>query len=130
MESPSETGLITVEQHIDSEYWTIQDLSKYLKVKIKTLYSMTSEIPHYQIRRLIRFKKADIDAWMEDNRIKAGDRINQSKKIKCKQSKGNIHIDKLITKAIDQSKNEVYNLHHGKSDRIKGLIKETNNESI
>ena len=43
---------------------------------------------------------------------------------------GDILIDKMIRKAIDQSKNEVYNLYHGKSDLIEGLIKEINNGSI
>ena len=43
---------------------------------------------------------------------------------------GDILIDKLIRKAIDQRKNEVYNLDHGKSDRIEGLIKEVKNVSI
>jgi 6-phosphofructokinase len=46
------------------------------------------------------------------------------------QAQGNILIDKLIRKAIDQSKNEVYNLYHGESDLIEGLIKEINNGSI
>jgi len=46
------------------------------------------------------------------------------------QMPGNIFIDKIIRKVIDQSKNEVYNLYQGKSDLIEGLIKEINNESI
>lgn len=46
------------------------------------------------------------------------------------QIQGNILVDKMIRKAIDQSKNEDYNLDHGKSDLIEGLIKEINNGSI
>ena len=118
-------------QIIDNGFWDIADLSSYLKVKIKTLYAMTANIPHYRVGKLIRFKKQEIDSWMENKRIKALDGINKSKNIKGKQSdKGNNHIDKLIRKVIDQSKNEVYNHDHGKSDRIGGLIKETNNGSI
>ena len=39
-------------------------------------------------------------------------------------------INKHIIQTIDQDKKEDYNPAHGKSDRIKGLIKEKNNESI
>ena len=119
------------DQIIDNGFWDIADLSSYLKVKVKTIYAMTSDIPHYRVGKLIRFKKQEIDSWMENKRVKAFDGINKSKNIKGKQSdKGNNHIDKLIRKVIDQSKNEVYNYDHGKSDRIEGLIKEINNGSI
>jgi excisionase family DNA binding protein len=112
-------------QIIDNGFWDIADLSSYLKVKIKTLYAMTANIPHYRVGKLIRFRKDEIDSWMENKRVKASDRINKSKNIK-----GNIPIDKLIRKAIDQSKNEVYNPDYGKSDRIEGLRKEVKNVSI
>jgi excisionase family DNA binding protein len=116
---------------IDNGYWNIEDLSNYLKVKVKTLYARVSDIPHYRVGKLIRFKKQEIDSWMENKRVKAFDGINKSKNIKGKQSdRGNAHIDKLIRKSIDQSKNELYNTDHGKSDRIEGPKKEINNGSI
>ena len=122
---------MTENQIIDNGFWDIADLSSYLKVKVKTIYAMTSGIPHYRVGKLIRFKKQEIDSWMESKRVKDFDGINKSKNIKGKKSdKGNIIIDKLIRKAIDQSKKEVYNPCHGKSDRIEGLIKEINNGSI
>jgi excisionase family DNA binding protein len=118
-------------QIIDNGFWDIADLSSYLKVKVKTIYAMISDIPHYRVGKLIRFKKQEIDSWMENKRVKAFEGMNKSKNIKVKKSdNGNIHLDKLIRKAIDQSKNEVYNPCHGKSDRIEGLIKEINNGSI
>jgi hypothetical protein len=46
------------------------------------------------------------------------------------QVQGNILIDKLIRKIIDQTKQEDYNSYHGKSDRIEGPRKEINNGSI
>jgi len=115
----------------DNGFWDIADLSSYLKVKIKTLYTMISEIPHYRVGKLIRFKKQEIDSWMENRRDKAHAGIKKTKKAKGKQSdKGNTHIDNLIRKAIDQSKIEVYNPGNGKSDRIEGPNKEINNGSI
>ncbi|MCX5852938.1 MAG: helix-turn-helix domain-containing protein [Deltaproteobacteria bacterium] len=118
-------------QSSDNSFWDIEDLSNYLKVKIKTLYAMIDDIPHYRVGKLIRFKKQEIDSWMEKKRINARDGIIKSRTIKDKQSdKGNTPIDKMIRKAIDQSKDEVYNPDHGKSDRIKGPRKEINNGSI
>jgi len=59
MKSPSESDTLTVKQCtlINNGYWDIADLSKYLKVKIKTIYAMVHDIPHYRIGKLIRFKK-------------------------------------------------------------------------
>jgi excisionase family DNA binding protein len=127
MKSHSESEVLTIE----NGFWDIDDLSNYLKVKIKTLYAMIHDIPHYRIGKLIRFRKQEIDFWMENKRVKALDRINKSTNIRHKQSdKGNTNIDKLIRKTIDQSKNQVYNPEHGKSDRIEGPRKEINNGSI
>ena len=108
-----------------SGFWDINDLSKYLKVKVKTLYALTSDIPHYRVGKLIRFRKQEIDSWMENKKINDIQRTNKSRKIKA-----SIPIDKLIRKAIDQSNDEVYNPYHGKSDRIEGPRKEIYNGSI
>jgi len=124
-------NVMAEDQIIENGFWDIADLSSYLKVKVKTIYARTSGIPHYRVGKLIRFRKQEIDSWMESNRVKAFDGIYKSKNIKIKNTdKGNIIIDKLIRKAIDQSNKEVYNPNHGKSDRIEGLIKEINNGSI
>ena len=113
------------------EYWDIHDLSHYLKVKVKTLYARISEIPHYRIGRLIRFRKDEIDSWMASNKVNDAERSNSSHKIPAKKSyTDNLPIERLIRKAIDQSKDDVYNSPHGKSDRIEGPTKETHNGSI
>ena len=113
------------EKELLSEFWDIKDLSIYLKVKVKTLYDMVPDIPHYRVGRLIRFRKQEIDSWMENKKVNGIKRTNKSRKIRS-----NIPIDKLIRKAIDQSNDEVYNPCHGKSDRIKGPKKEIHNGSI
>jgi len=109
--------------HSESEnvFWDIQDLSHYLKVKVKTLYAMLQEIPHYRIGKLIRFKKVEIDAWMDSRRAAQEDKTWQ--KVERKPTAAaNLHIDKLIRNAIDQAKEAGYNPNHGKSDLIKGLM--------
>ena len=48
-------------------FLSINDLSKYLGIKPKTLYSWVAKgiLPHYRIGGLIRFKRKDIDRWVE-----------------------------------------------------------------
>jgi len=121
MKSPSKE-----EQHaLPDNYWDIKDLSSYLKIKTKTLYAMISEIPHYRIGRLIRFKKEEIDSWLESKRQIA----QKAKKIEKRES-SNYQINSLIRKTIDQEKQGYYNPLHGKSDRIKAQGKENNHGSI
>jgi len=132
MKPHSENELLKVEKFIpiDNGFWNIEDLSKYLKVKIKTIYAMIPGLPHYRVGKLIRFKKQEIDSWLESKRGNVRDvKINQRGKRKLSDSANN-HIDKLIRKTIDQTKQEDYNLDNGKSDRIEGPKKEINNGSI
>ena len=132
MKSHSEGRQLTVEQCalIDSGFWDIKDLSNYLKMKIKTIYAMLFEIPHYRIGKLIRFKKEEIDAWLEHKKENVRDiKIQTRKKRKLFES-SNKHIDRIIRKTIDRTKQEDYNSCHGKSDRIEGPRKEINNGSI
>jgi len=122
--------VMSVNQIFDKSYWDILDLSHYLKVKVKTLYAMIYNIPHYRIGKLIRFKKEEIDAWLESKRGNDRDvKIQQRGKRKLTKS-ANKDINRLIRKTIDQTKQEDYNLDHGKSDRIEGLRKEVKNGSI
>jgi len=124
---------MTENQTIENGFWNIEDLSYYLKVKIKTLYAMIPDIPHYRVGKLIRFKKQEIDSWMEGNRGSAYNGIKKSRMTESRRAdkhKHNVPIDKLIRKAIDQSNIEVYNPDHGKSDRIEGPRKEINNGSV
>ena len=48
------------------EFLSIKELSEYIGVKPKTLYSWVSKkaIPHYRILGLIRFRKHEIDNWL------------------------------------------------------------------
>jgi len=116
---------------IENGYWDIRDLSNYLKVKMKTLYALVPEIPHYRVGKLIRFRKQEIDSWMEHNRGMAyGQGVKSGNHRMRRTGKSHAGIDRLIRKAIDESKGEAYNLEHGKSDRIEGPKKETKHGSI
>jgi excisionase family DNA binding protein len=121
--------VMSVNQIFDNSYWDILDLSHYLNVKVKTLYAMIYNIPHYRVGKLIRFKKEEIEAWMENKKAKKDFKTQPRKKREVSES-ANKDINRLIRKTIDQTKQEGYNLDHGKSDRIEGLRKEVNNGSI
>jgi len=107
---------------IENGYWDIRDLSHYLKVKMKTLYALVPVIPHYRVGKLIRFRKEEIDSWMERNRAMAccGPGVQSGNPRAGRSGKGHPDIDRLVRKAIDQTKGAAYNLDHGKSDRIEG----------
>jgi excisionase family DNA binding protein len=52
---------------LTNDFLSINDLSKYLGIKPKTLYSWVSKgvLPHYRIQGAIRFKRKDIDRCVE-----------------------------------------------------------------
>jgi len=120
-----------------NEYLTIHVLAAYLNIKPKTLYARVKEIPHYKVGRLIRFKREDVDAWMERHRVAKGETVHESptpatepapkppRASKSRKRRGPItDIDRMISKAIDQVKGEGYTASHGKSDQVKGSGKE------
>jgi excisionase family DNA binding protein len=46
------------------------DLCKYLNMKMSTLYQLThkKEIPFYKKRKMLNFKKEEIDQWLADGK--------------------------------------------------------------
>lgn len=45
----------------------VKQASTYMSIKIKTLYAWASQgrMPYYRINGLLRFKKEELDSWME-----------------------------------------------------------------
>lgn len=85
-----------------NDYLKIEAISAYLGLNVKTLYAMveSSSIPHYRIGRLIRFKKEDIDLWMEAKKVADRNPLAKSKRIFRSRSR-NQYIDNIIRKTID-----------------------------
>lgn len=115
----------------ENEFWNIQQVSQYLQVKPKTIYNWaeSGEIPYYKIGRLIRFKRTDIDAWVEGHRKEQNkfEIENLARRALKTARKGNgVSPDKMVKKIIDEVKTDKYTPKHGKSDQIKGLGKEVN----
>ena len=51
------------------KYYTLVEAAAYLNIKEKTLYAIKDKIPHYRVGRMIRFKREDLDAWMESLKV-------------------------------------------------------------
>lgn len=50
--------------------WDIEDVASYLGIPLSSVYKMTaprstSPIPHLKLGGRVRFRKADIDAWLD-----------------------------------------------------------------
>jgi len=100
------------------EYLTIQQVADYLSIKTSSLYSKIAEIPHYRIGRLLRFRKGEIDAWIETKREDIPQRTRPHKKRTV------LDVNQIVRRAIDAARGTGYN-SSGKSDHsIKGLGKE------
>lgn len=52
---------------MQGEIWTIKELAEYLKLKEKTVYALVAkdEIPGFKVGGSWRFKKSQIDNWIE-----------------------------------------------------------------
>ena len=79
----------------------------------------SGELPHYKIGRLIRFRKSDVDRWMEDHRR---ENINMEKKAKHILRAINtprMDVDSLIKKSIEEVKGNGYTLPRVRPDQDK-----------
>lgn len=91
-------------------YLSVKELSAYLSIKASTLYSWAAKglIPNYKVHGVIRFKKKDIDTWVESFR-------QEKVKLPSLKKKNCSDVDILIASA----KKEVYNSFHGKPGPVK-----------
>ena len=111
---------------MENGYLDIHQLSALLNIKPSTLYSMVEarEIPYYRIGRLIRFKKEEVDAWMETHRRDITDLNLRARDVLKITNIPVMDIHRIVKKSIDESKTKGYTPNHVKPDRVKGLRKE------
>jgi excisionase family DNA binding protein len=120
------------EVNVAQGFFGIQDLSRYLGIKTGTLYVMVEErsIPHYRIGRLVRFRKSEIDRWMEQKQVQCVDPEEAARKALGPVRKTKIDIDRVVRKAIEGTKGEGYTDPTGKPDQVKGLGKEVHDGAL
>ena len=109
----------------------MEEVAIYLDIKPSTLYqwAKTAGIPHFKIGKLLKFKKAEIDAWVEEHRGNAADTDKKVKSI-LRKMKNSMGVRSLAKKTIEEAKSSEYTSDHGKPDRIKGLGKEVKHGTL
>ena len=116
----------------DGGFLSIQDFSLYLRIKPSTIYAMVGErtIPHFRIGKLIRFKRSEIDLWMEGNRQECVGPEKVARKVLSPIQKHRTDIDRVVRKAIDGVNGKGMLFPTGKPDQVKGLGKEVSNGTL
>ena len=99
-----------VTQSMNARYLTIDEVAAYLNMKVKTLYAIVSDIPHYKVGRLLRFTKEDVDQWMEQRRTCGDQQRGKGRRSPAKDHTA----DALVRKAIDEVKGARYTPYCGK----------------
>ncbi len=114
------------------EFLTIDEVSEYLGIKKSSLYAKVErkEIPYYKVGRLVRFKKSDIDPWMEKFKSEPLDLHAEAGRILKGTRKDSRDIDVMVNKSIAEAKDSKYTSSPGRSDRIKGLRKEVEDGTL
>jgi excisionase family DNA binding protein len=107
------------------EFLDIKELATCLNLKQSTLYSLVArgQIPHYRFGRLLRFKKAEIDYWLESHRIAQKDHMGLRMEDISQDPTVDV-VNSIVEKAIEEVTGKRYTPNHGKPDRVKGLRKE------
>jgi excisionase family DNA binding protein len=99
------------------DFLDVKELSEYLKklkVKQSTLYWWVEKgrLPHYKFGKMLRFRKGDIDVWVESNRKEVA--VMEKKAIEIpKPIKGpKLYVDEIVRKTIAEARDKEYTLHH------------------
>jgi len=58
---------------LNQSFLTPQEMAGYLKVSLKTIYRMVESraIPFYKVGHSLRFKKADVEKYLEKTLVKS-----------------------------------------------------------
>ena len=110
-------------QPMHGRFLTVEEVAAYLSVKVKMIYALIPQIPHYRIGRLLRFKKEEVDAWMESQR-RSGTSLAAPVRRETRSRRPKDDLDAILQKAIDEVKADGYTSLNGKSGRIESLGKE------
>ena len=129
-ESKNKKGGVKVRQ-MEAEYFDIHGLSQYLSIKKSTLYSKVEagEIPFYRIGRLIRFRKEEVDRWMEHQRQEIFDPAQRAKAIVKPAAVRSVNVDRLVRNSIEDVLKKGYTPSHGRPDQ-NTTRKEVQNGSV
>src|SRR5437762_8474406 len=62
---------------IDETFLTTEEVLEYLQVNLRTVYRLikAGKIPAVRVGRQWRFRKRDIDAWLDSQRLRSSSRV-------------------------------------------------------
>ncbi len=115
------------------EMLNIDELSGYLGIKKSSLYSKVErkEIPFYKIGHLVRFRRSDIDLWMEKLRSESIPTEIKAKREMLNRDGRDEEVDQIVKRAIAHSREMKYTpKHKGDRTRIRGLGKEVSDGTL
>jgi excisionase family DNA binding protein len=103
---------------------TIQDVAQWLTVKPSTLYAWVAQgkMPALKLQGVIRFRRADLDAWLEGCQIQRPSTSHPADP----RPRSRDDVDALIATA----KAEVYTLSRGKPDQDRATRKGETHGSV
>src|ERR1019366_532157 len=63
---------------MDETFLTTEEVLEYLQVNLRTVYRLikAGKIPAVRVGRQWRFRKRDIDAWLDSQRPRGGTRVS------------------------------------------------------
>ena len=117
---------------MDHDYLGVKEIAQYLGLRESFVYVLieSGRIPHYRVGRLVRFKKEDIDRWMEEHRQEPDPPAGRLPTSRRRRGRALFNVDRLVKKSIASAKTAVYNKHHGRPDRIRGLGREEDHGAL
>ena len=104
---------------------TIHEVAEMLSLKPSTAYQMvkTLGIPHFPLGRLLRFRREDIEAWLEVRRVvtalpRTGRRTVPPQHLDTNTTDT---AKNAVMRAIERARKRSYHAGNGKTDQIQGL---------
>jgi excisionase family DNA binding protein len=75
---------------IDETFLTTEEVLEYLQVNLRTVYRLikAGKIPAVRVGRQWRFRKRDIDAWLDSQRLRGGARAASAEPPPSRQASG------------------------------------------
>ncbi len=82
---------------------TIKELADQLHIKSSTLYAWAAhgKIPCFKLNGLVRFRREDIERWVESFRVEAAPKVND----RTHARRAGSDLDTLIARAKEQAYN-------------------------
>jgi excisionase family DNA binding protein len=118
---------------VESEkFLTVFDVASLLSVRPSTVYQWASlgEIPHYRLGRIVRFRRKDLEAWVENLRKEKTDIERKTRVILGTIGRKDKDIDGIIKKSIAEVKGNRYTPSLEKLGEDKGLGKEVSDGTL